>query len=314
MIVRNAAPHLGRCLASLRAVVDEIVVVDTGSTDETIEIAEASGARVSLFSWIDDFSAARNAALSLVITDWFLSIDADEELVCRHAKTDLEQLFGACEQALLGVVDSGNKNVVMLPRLFRKIEGTHWIHPVHEVLVQPGRPRQVTVDPGQGLFIEHHGYTSDQATAKIERNLRLLEMHLRAEPENLSSLFYYARELAWAGRFEESLRNADQLLVLADEEGPAYADALAVAAWSAVSLARFQEAAEFGRRARRLNLPTVWTEYFLGVALANMGNKSKAIEAAERACSLPYPTESMLALQEIWTSKRFELRQLLLTP
>lgn len=80
MIVKNEAAHLPRCLASVRDLVDEMVVVDTGSTDETIPISESFGARVGHFPWNGDFSAARNASLRLCTGDWVLVLDADEAL------------------------------------------------------------------------------------------------------------------------------------------------------------------------------------------------------------------------------------------
>ncbi|MBR5910088.1 MAG: glycosyltransferase family 2 protein, partial [Schwartzia sp.] len=77
-IVRNEAAKLDRSLASLEGAVDEIIVVDTGSSDDTVKIAETHGARVSHFPWQDDFSAARNVSLSKATGDWILVVDADE--------------------------------------------------------------------------------------------------------------------------------------------------------------------------------------------------------------------------------------------
>ncbi|MGH9681688.1 MAG: glycosyltransferase [Candidatus Acidiferrales bacterium] len=80
MIVKNAAATIEECLISVRGVVDEIVVADTGSTDETIEIARRAGARVISIAWEDDFSRARNLSLAETTADWVLSLDADERL------------------------------------------------------------------------------------------------------------------------------------------------------------------------------------------------------------------------------------------
>lgn len=80
MIVKNEAPRLGHCLASVEGLVDEVVVLDTGSTDGTPDLARARGARVEAFTWVDDFSAARNAALDLCTGDWILVLDADEAI------------------------------------------------------------------------------------------------------------------------------------------------------------------------------------------------------------------------------------------
>ena len=81
MIVKNEEHFLPNCLASVIGVVDEIVVLDTGSTDRTCEIAISAGARLEHFEWCDDFAAARNAAVSYATGDWVLVLDADEVLV-----------------------------------------------------------------------------------------------------------------------------------------------------------------------------------------------------------------------------------------
>ena len=83
IIVKNEADHLRRCLGSIRDFCDEIVVVDTGSTDDTVAIAESFGAKVLHKPWRDDFAASRNFALDAVTAEWVLYIDADEELVMK---------------------------------------------------------------------------------------------------------------------------------------------------------------------------------------------------------------------------------------
>src|ERR1700677_2356118 len=78
MIVKNEARCLARCLRSVKQVVDEIVIVDTGSKDDTVKIATEFGGKISQFDWINDFSAARNFALDQTGGDWILVLDADE--------------------------------------------------------------------------------------------------------------------------------------------------------------------------------------------------------------------------------------------
>jgi glycosyltransferase involved in cell wall biosynthesis len=78
MIVRDEESNLPHCLQSVRGLFDEIVVVDTGSRDRTIEIARSYGARVSQFAWVDDFAAARNASLARASGDFAFWLDADD--------------------------------------------------------------------------------------------------------------------------------------------------------------------------------------------------------------------------------------------
>lgn len=94
MMVKNEAKNLARCINSVKKIVDEIVIVDTGSTDSTSEIARQLGARVYHFKWVDDYSAARNFSFGKVQSDWILLLDADETI----AEKDMEKLRGLIEQ------------------------------------------------------------------------------------------------------------------------------------------------------------------------------------------------------------------------
>ena len=88
MIVKNEERYLRECLESVKDIVSEIVIVDTGSTDSTIKIAKDYGAKLYSFGWINDFSAARNFALSKSTGDWILYLDADERL-SENSKNEL---------------------------------------------------------------------------------------------------------------------------------------------------------------------------------------------------------------------------------
>ena len=100
MIVRDEESRLPACLESIRPAVDEIVIVDTGSTDRTVEIARSFGARVEVHPWQGDFSQARNIALELACGTWILYIDADERLRPVAPGSVSVRLRGANEMAL----------------------------------------------------------------------------------------------------------------------------------------------------------------------------------------------------------------------
>lgn len=313
LIVRDAGEDLRRCLASVRGHVDQIVVVDTGSTDETLAIAKEFEATIGHFAWCDDFAAARNAALALVQTEWVLSIDADEELVFRAGPTTWEQALGIAPESVLMIVDIEDVRhggVSKAGRIFKRVPGAHWELPIHETIALPGFENMAPVDVGRGIALRHHGY-ADDAAGRSERNLRILRAHLAKDPDNPSSQFYLSRECAYAGLHEEGLEAIANLLEDDRFDGIRRADILALAMWHSVTLRRFAEAIEWSKDARREGVATVWTEYLRALAFVGARNTAKALEAAEQACRLPYPEGSLLGLQEIWTAKRFELRAML---
>ena len=92
MIVKNEGHNLHRCLQSVQGFVNQIIVVDTGSEDNTVEIARSYGAEVHFFEWCDDFAAARNHSLSFATGDWILVLDADEKLVIGDREVILNEL------------------------------------------------------------------------------------------------------------------------------------------------------------------------------------------------------------------------------
>jgi len=209
LIVRDEAHHLPDCLASIKNVVDDIVVVDTGSVDDSPAIAAASGARVYHRAWDDDFAAARNAALDRCESEWILYIDADERLDPVQRPVLETLLAGAPEVAFrLLLRPWAGATPYREYRLWRndpriRFEGV--IHEkvvpaIHAVAGADGRPVGVC-----DLLLTHVGYEGDQ-TRKHRRNLPLLRRQLRADPQNLFNWHHLARVLAGLGSQRESER------------------------------------------------------------------------------------------------------------
>lgn len=189
LIAKNEARCLARCLESIQSVVDETVVADTGSTDQTVAIAKQFGARVSLFNWVNDFSAARNFALSQTTGDWILVLDADE-----HASESLAaeiRDFIRTRPAIgrLRIVSDFRRNNQVfwsqsfVSRLFPR--GPHFEGRIHEQLISP-LPRQ-----NLNGELWHDGYLE---TTKSDRNMKLLLEELQRSPGNAYLLFQLAVE------------------------------------------------------------------------------------------------------------------------
>ena len=194
MIVRNEATRLQACLESVRGFVDELVVVDTGSQDETAAIAAACGARVHHLAWPGDFAPARNHALELVSGDWVLVLDADERLR-PEAREPLRQLMAQPDALLinllrieLGAAQSPYSNV---SRLFRRHAAIRWSGAYHSMvddsvaaLLRDEPHWRVLACPEPALL--HDGYRPELlADGRKARQLRqAMEAELRRRPDD----------------------------------------------------------------------------------------------------------------------------------
>ena len=215
LITKNEEQFIGQCLESIRPIADQIVLVDTGSTDWTTSIAGRFGAEIYKFKWCDDFSAARNAALEKATGDWVLMLDADEELPADQQEKLLKLLRDPKAVAYrLPMIDKGHEEagVSHVPRLFRNAPGLFYVGRVHEQVFSSVEVRR-TEWGLENLFgdatLLHHGYTKEMVTSrdKIARNLRLLEMAVEEMPGEPNLLMNLGLELMRTGRTHEGLEN-----------------------------------------------------------------------------------------------------------
>jgi tetratricopeptide (TPR) repeat protein len=220
--VRDESEFLAGCLESLRHVVDEVVVVDTGSVDDTADIARRFGARVAHHRWRDDFSEARNVSLDMARGRWILYIDADERLV-HGDRAEVERLLVDAEPVAFRVLfrPAIDATPYREYRLWRNDPRIRFDGVIHEKVV-PAIHRMADEDgrsvANADLLLVHLGYGGDQRR-KHQRNLPLLERQLEVEPDNLFARHHLARVLAGLDRRDE----AEATL------------------WSAVELARTQD-------------------------------------------------------------------------
>jgi len=212
LIVKNEERFLAQCLKSVKDVAQQIVVVDTGSTDRTVEIAKEFGAEVHSFTWCDDFSAARNAALEHATGDWVLALDADEELAAKDHDTLRKAMSDASAMAWrLPIVDIGREldGCSYVPRLFRNGPGLFYLGRVHEQVFSSIEVRRaewgLENKIGDATLI-HHGYTQElvRDRNKIERNLQLLEKAVEELPDEPHLLMNLGLELSRSGREAEA--------------------------------------------------------------------------------------------------------------
>ena len=200
MIAKNEERFLGECLARAKDCVDEIVLVDTGSNDRTVAIAESFGARVLHAPWQDDFSAPRNVGLQAATGDWILVLDADEFLqpgACERIRAAAQDGTAlGYHLRFINVYGGGKTLGVMMVRLFRNLPGIAYQNVIHEQvtpsLQRLGQPLGLVLGSAE-VEVEHHGY-SDAVMAergKTERNERLFKKQLASQPDDIYCLYKY---------------------------------------------------------------------------------------------------------------------------
>ena len=203
LMVKNEEKFLPRCLQSIQGLASQIIVVDTGSTDRTVEIAHSFNAEVHSLAWSDDFSAARNAALEHATGDWILMLDADEELpAAQHAKVREHMNNSKAIGYRLPLINVGQENegCSFVPRLYRNVPGAFYRGRIHEQvfanLMAVAKSWGLAITLGSAELL-HYGYTKDlvRDRNKVERNLKLLRQAIEECPEDVNLVMNLGLEL-----------------------------------------------------------------------------------------------------------------------
>ncbi len=192
MIVRDEAAQLRQCLESVASFVDEMVVLDTGSSDDSVAIAESCGAQVHHMDWPGDFAPARNRALELVHGDWVLVLDADERLL-PQAKEPLRELIEQPDLLVINLLRA-EEGAVQSPyssvsRLFRRHRAIRWSRPYHamvddSVMALLEREPHWRVLQWNEPALSHGGYRPEllAGSGKAARLRQAMEAELRTHP------------------------------------------------------------------------------------------------------------------------------------
>lgn len=195
MIAKNEAENIGRCLRSVERFVDEIVVVDTGSTDDTVKIAQSFGAKVIASQWRDDFSLARNISLENASGDWIFFLDCDEELApsCGQELREVieDPKFEAYFVRIVNLTEAGTELRVPSLRLFRNRKFYRFVGRIHEQIISSIIAHHGQQSIGEtGITIIHHGYDSRSVNirAKAHRNMRILGSY---QDDQKNGFFFY---------------------------------------------------------------------------------------------------------------------------
>jgi len=210
MIVRNEESALANCISSVEGIVDEIVIVDTGSADRTKEIAAQFTDRIYDFEWIDDFSAARNYAFSLATKPYILWLDADDLIKDRDRELFLELKQNLAEDVdsvsmyyHLAFDEAGNPiSMLRRNRLVRRDRNFQWIGPVHEYLAVWGN-----------ILHSEIAVTHRKDKVYTDRNLQIyLHREQAGESFTARDLYYFANELRDHAQYEKAIGYYEKFL------------------------------------------------------------------------------------------------------
>ena len=286
MIVRDEENRLGDCLDSVQGLVDEIVVVDTGSADRTVEMAGRYGARIGHFAWCDDFSAARNESLKLATGDWILWLDADDLLPAEeHAK--IRHLIGRGQDKSYFFVleDRGYEHVSCLQmRLFPNLPGVEFEMPVHEQ-VTPSLTRLGVEMVPTDIRVVHTGYvTPEVVRTKKERYLGVMERWLEEHPENYIVRSHVALTYHTTGRLDEAVEAYRKIVFesacLKDRNYVVYTTAMLFLGRTYLKKGDLEQALEYVRQAAEIDPDYILAKLSLAEVHARRGEFSEVLPHA----------------------------------
>ena len=219
MIVKNEEDCLERCLKSVHDYVDEIIIVDTGSTDQTVAIAQKYGAKIYDHTWENDFSKHRNQSLSYATGDWIFQLDADDELGHPSKALLRETIRTASVDAFnIGIIDFTNEGTSSsfhrFPRLFRNNGVIHYEGIVHNQVVGYRDLKNSKVT------ILHHGYNVDIATGlkRFQRSAPLLLSQIRENPTNPIPYVYLSTSFMAVNRHSEAFDASRRAIALMEKQ------------------------------------------------------------------------------------------------
>ncbi len=223
MIVKNEEDTIERALSWGKGIVSEQIVVDTGSTDRTVELAEKMGAQVYHFQWINDFAAAKNFAIEKARYEWIAFLDADEYFTKEEAEFLLHavrQLHPLGQESLItawvNLKDDGTVlSVGSQRRIFRNLPTLRYDGRIHESIIATDDHPIPTVDMTKELSIFHTGYGDTGAAKKKGRNLKMIQRELEEHPDDFCMWAYLGQEYMDKENLdeaEEALRKALSLM------------------------------------------------------------------------------------------------------
>lgn len=290
MIVRNEERFVERALDTARPLCDEMIVVDTGSTDRTVALAEGAGARVYHFTWIDDFSAARNAAADQCTGDWILILDGDDVIPPESQRKILElkhELLNdehdVVEVTYDYIYDENGRciNSHSQVRLVRRASGLRYRHAVHE---------NIAHDPARALvrhdIVIEHRYDPTAREDRMDRVGTMLEQAIRNGDRHVDTLRNYAFYLVSVKKWAEARDHLQRFREAAPNSNYEYS-ALDHLSFCESFLGNPQAALEYAQKALALDATRAEAYVRIAMLLQRAGQYQNAIPYLLEATKCP---------------------------
>lgn len=302
MIVKNEESNLHRCLTSTKDIFDKITIIDTGSTDNTINVAKSFEAHIEHFDWIDDFAAARNYGLSKTTCDYIMWLDADDAILPENKQKliQLKQNLNEYDTYLLPYHYAHDEYGNCIAQTYRhriiKRRVAIWKYPIHECLIFANNYTECKLDIPITHLRSHIDISKD-----LGRNLRILEKALLTNKDDKRLQFYYAKELFSSCKPIESLKAFEIYINKCTD----WIDNQMVALWHMAMLYtqfnQYEKAIECSMKALSKNPKAAEFYISIGNIYYNTGKWINAIPWYEMATKCPQPESTGILLLDNYT-------------
>ena len=311
MIVRDEERNIQQCLESAKNYVDEIIIIDTGSKDNTIDIAKRYTDKIFHIQWSDDFSYPRNFSLEKASGDWILVMDADEKLIA--GQEDLKKLIADTKADAYSITidnlcapdDVLHQRKCSQIRLFRNKNDYRYSGIIHEQIRSNINFYKGIIKNAPNLVIEHSGYMQD-SEEKTKRNIILLTKFRGIHPTDPYINYQMGSQLLQMGKDGEALEH----LIFAEHNGDKILsdDTFAMVNLKISQIAMkkndYHTATKHASKALKFDNGNVSAKYVLVLSLINTGNITKAAEIlrdikAHHLKEISNPQDIVLLLEQI---------------
>ena len=292
MIVKNEEWNLGGILSDIKGVVDEICIVDTGSTDKTITVAESFGAKIGHSPWVDDFSAARNHSIALARSDYLLWLDADDRVDERDRKalaTLKPNLRRQKDRAYMLKILSSSKDipdtVCYQSRIIPNRDAVRFEGRIHEQILPSLKRCAIKVEPID-ITIRHTGYHMGTQIEKARRNLDILMKELHEGKDTTTQYFFIAMTCTALEEYEQCLEYLAKARQKHTNEDW-YHFSYAISTDCLLKFDRIEDARKEIAQGIAIFRESSLLHYYLGLVCMKAGQFTEAAAAFKKAAAMP---------------------------